>query len=56
MSLRIFNKYSRRVEPHRLIVEYCGGEGGKKMEFQPCAGIRDQREAGGVRLGNPSGE
>ena len=50
MPLRIFYQHCRRIKTHRLIVQNGAGKRGQVFHFEVCRGIRNQREAGSVRL------
>src|SRR5262245_16248675 len=52
-ALRVLDQRRRMVKPHWLIVEQRGVERRGKMRLEIGAGIGEQREAGGVRLGKP---
>ena len=51
VALRVLDQRRRVVEPHRLVVEERGIERAREVGLQIGAGVDDQREAGGVRLG-----
>ena len=53
MALRVLDQCRRMVEPHRLVVQQRGIEGGRIVDLQIRAGIDDEREARRVRLGKP---
>src|SRR5262245_32136823 len=50
MALCVLDEDGRRVKAHRLVVQHRAGELGEVVALQICAGISDQREAGGVRF------
>ena len=50
MTLRVLHKYGGHVEAHRLIVQNRTGKRGEILHFQIGRGIRNQREAGRMRL------
>ena len=50
-ALRVLDERRRVIEPHRLVVEERRVERRRVMDFEIRARIRQQREAGGVRLG-----
>src|SRR5436305_14324598 len=45
------NSDAGEIEAHRLIVQNANGAGRETMRLQVSTRVRDQREAGGVRLG-----
>ena len=51
VPLRILDKHSRGVEAHRLVVEQAACKGREVVNLEPGRGIGDERETGGVRLG-----
>jgi len=53
MTLRVLHKYGGHVEAHRLIVEDRAGKRGEVLYFQVSRSIRNQSEAGRMRLREP---
>ena len=51
VALRVFDQHRGRVEAHGLVVEDGGGEGGEVFHLEIGRGVGDEREAGGVGLG-----
>ena len=51
VALRIFDQHGGHVKAHRLVVEHGAGEGGEIVNFEVRGGVRDECEAGSVRLG-----
>ena len=52
-ALRVLDERRRVVEPHRLVVEERRVERRRVVHLEIRARVREQREAGGVRLGKP---
>jgi hypothetical protein len=50
MPSRIVDENRRALEAHRLIVHNRAGERGEVFDFEISRGVRNQSEAGGVRL------
>ncbi len=50
VSLRILDQHRRHVEAHRLVVQNGARKGGEVLHLEICGRIRNQSEAGGVRL------
>ena len=53
MALGVLDQSRGVVEAHRPGVQESGVEGGGVVASEVGAGIGDEREAGGVRLGEP---
>jgi hypothetical protein len=53
MTLRVFHQYGGHIEAHRLVVQDGAGKRGQVLHFQIGRGIRNQREAGRMRLREP---
>ena len=51
VALGVFDEDRGRVEAHGLVVEDGGGEGGEVFHLEVGRRIREEREAGGVGLG-----
>jgi hypothetical protein len=51
VAARVLHDLRRGVETHRLAVQQRAGEGGRFVALQPGGDIHQQREAGGMRLG-----
>ena len=53
VTSRVFNDRAGRVEPHGLAVDQRRGEDRGMMALEPARDIDQERETGGVRLGEP---
>src|ERR1700751_727688 len=51
MALGVFDDGGWMIEAHRPIVEQGSGEGGEVSDFEKCAGVGDEGEAGGMGFG-----